>query len=114
MAKSMLAMNQLLKCLCSEPSNTTDDDPACKTCSMDALSGSEDDGEDSDKDIKAFCGNTANGAPNKKRARIEQPDNNDPLLLEITENFLDADEMGPAIDKFANFVGRIDVPLKYV
>lgn len=66
---------------------------------MDALSASEDDGEDSDKNIKAFRGNTANGAPNKKRAWIEHPDNNDPFLLEITENFLDADETGPAIDK---------------
>ena len=46
MAESMLAMNQLLKCLCSEPSNATDDDPACKTCSMDAFSASEGDGED--------------------------------------------------------------------
>ena len=46
MAESMLAMNQLLKCLCSKLSNATDDDPACKTCSMDALSASEGDGED--------------------------------------------------------------------
>ena len=68
MAESMLAMNQFLKYLCSEPSNATEDDPACKTCSMDALSASEDDGEDPDKDIKAFCGNTADGTPNKKRA----------------------------------------------
>lgn len=98
MAESMLAMNQLLKCLCSEPSNVTDDDPACKTCSMDALSASEDDGGDPDKNIKAFRGNTADGAPNKKRAWIEHPDN-DPLLLEITENFLNADEMGQAINK---------------
>ena len=35
---------------------------------MDALSASEDDGGDPDKNIKAFRGNTADGAPNKKRA----------------------------------------------
>ena len=113
MAESMLAMNQLLKCLCSEPSNATDDDPACKTCSMDALSASEDDGEDPDKDIKAFCGNIADGALNKKRGWIEQPDNNDPLLLEIMENFLDADEMGPAINKSLPTLLTASGPKKY-
>ena len=109
MADSMLSMNQSLKRLRSEPSDATDDDPASKkskTCSTDVMSASEDDEEDSDKDIAAFCGNTAEGAPKEKPcARLEQTDNNDPLLSEIAEDFLNADEAGPAIDKqFATFV----------
>lgn len=55
--------------------------------------------ERTDKDIKAFCFNTADGTPNEKCAWIEHPDNTEPLLLEITENFLNANETGPAINK---------------
>lgn len=96
MAESMLAMNQLLKCLLWTQQRYWS---WSYDGSMDALSASEDDGGDPDKNIKAFRGNTADGAPNKRRTWIEHPDNNDPLLLEITENFLNADEMGQAINK---------------
>lgn len=69
--------------------------------------------ERTDKDIKDFCHNTADGIPNEKRAWIEHPVNNGSLLLEITENFLNADETGPAIDKSLPPLLTASSPKKY-
>ncbi|CAH3035585.1 unnamed protein product, partial [Pocillopora meandrina] len=58
----------------------------------------------------ALCGTEADGiSKDKPRAPLEQNDgSNDPLLSEIAEDFLKADDSGPAIEKqLADFINNL-------
>ena len=97
-------MNQSLKWL--HPSNTDDqlDSKRQKYSSKDEMSafdGSDDDGDDSDAELQALYGTEADKtSKDKPRAPLEQSDGgNDPLLSEIAEDLLNADESGPAAEK---------------
>ena len=113
MADSILNMNQSLKRL--HPSNTDDqlDPKRQKYSSKDEMStsgGSDEDGDDSDAELQALCGTEGdNTSKDKPRARLEQSDGgNDPLLSEIAEDFLNADESGPAAEKqLADFINNL-------
>lgn len=113
MADSILNMNQSLKRL--HPSNTDDqlDPKRRKYSSKDEMStsgGSDEDGDDSDAELQALCGTEGdNTSKDKPRARLEQSDGgNDPLLSEIAEDFLNADESGPAAEKqLADFINNL-------
>ena len=113
MADSILNMNQSLKRL--HPSNTDDQlDPKRRKYSskdeMSASDGSDEDGDDSDAELQALCGTEADKtSKDKPRARLEQSDGgNDPLLSEIAEDLLNADESGPAAEKqLADFINNL-------
>ena len=68
---------------------------------MSASDGSDEDGDDSDAEFQGLYGAEADKtSKDKPRARLEQSDGgNDPLLSEIVEDLLDADESGPAAKK---------------
>ena len=113
MADSILNLNQSLKRL--HPSNTDDQlDPKRRKYSskdeMSASDGSDEDGDDSDAELQALCGTEADKtSKDKPHARLEQSDGgNDPLLSEIAEDFLNADESGPAAEKqLADFINNL-------
>lgn len=113
MADSILNMNQSLKRL--RPSNTDDQlDPKRRKYSakdvMSASDGSDEDGDDSDAELQSLCGAEADKtSKDKPRARLEQSDGgNDPLLSEIAEDLLSADESGPAAEKqLADFINNL-------
>ena len=113
MADSILNMNQSLKRL--HPSNTDDQlDPKRRKYSskdeMSASDGSDEDGDDSDAELLALCGTEADkSSKDKPRAPLEQSDGgNDPLLSEIAEDLLNADESGPAAEKqLADFINNL-------
>lgn len=113
MADSMIAVQQSLKRLHSSHTDEQIDPKRRKHCSRDEMSasdGSEHDGEDSDADLQALCGTEADGiSKDKPRAPLEQNDgSNDPLLSEIAEDFLNADDSGPAIEKqLADFINNL-------
>ena len=67
---------------------------------MSASDSSDDDGDDSEAELRALSGTEADKtSKDKTRARLEQRDGgNDPLLSEIAED-LNADESGPAAEK---------------
>ena len=111
MADSILHMNQSLKRL--HPSDTDDhhDPKRRKYSSKDDMSASDDsevDGNDSDAALQALCGtDTDKTSKDKPHARLEQSDN-DPLLSEIAEDLLNADESGPAAEKqLADFINNL-------
>ena len=113
MADSILNMNQSLKQLHS--SNTDDQhDPERRKHSskyeMSASGGSHEDLDDSDGELQALCDTEADKtSKDKPHARLEESDGgNDPLLLEIAEDFLNADESGPAAQKqLAEFINNL-------
>ena len=113
MADSILNMNKSLKRL--HPNNTDDQrDPKRRKYSykdeMNASDGSDDDGDDSDAALQALCGTEADRiSKDKPRARLEQCDGgNDPLLSEIAEDLLNADESGPAVEtQLADFINNL-------
>ena len=77
---------------------------------MSASDGSDEDGEDSDVNLRGFCGTEADKtSKDKPHARLEQSDeSNDPLLSEIAEDLLNADETGPAAEKqLADFINNL-------
>ena len=77
---------------------------------MSASDGSDEDGDDSDAELQALCGTEADKtSKDKPRARLEQSDGgNDPLLSEIAEDLLNADESGPAAEKqLADFINNL-------
>ena len=101
---SDINMNQSLKRL--HPSNTDSQlDPKRRKYSskdeMSASDGSDDDGDDSEAELQALYGiEVDKTSKDKTRARLEQSDGgNDPLLSEIAEDLLSADESGPAAEK---------------
>ena len=66
MADSLLAMNQWLYHLHSEPRKTTDGELHCKKSkksSTDVINASDNNDNNSDKEFEAFCGATAEDAP---------------------------------------------------
>ena len=67
---------------------------------MSASDGSDEDGDDSDAELQSLCGAEADKtSKDKPRARLEQSDGgNDPLLSEIAEDLLSADESDPAAE----------------
>ena len=76
---------------------------------MSASDGSDDEDNDSDADIRALCATeTDKSTKDKPRARLEQSDGcNDPLLSEIAEDFVNADDSGPAVEKqLAEFINK--------
>ena len=100
MADSILNMNQSLKRL---HSSNTDDQPDPKRRKHSSK-------DDSDAEIRALCDTEADKtSKDKPRARLEQSDGgNDPLLSEIAEDFLNADESGPAAEKqLAEFINSL-------
>ena len=104
MADSLLAMNQSLKRLNSSDAHDQQKSKRRKNNSKDDMSasdGSDDEDNDSDADIRALCATeTDKSIKEKPRARLEQSDgSNDPLLSEIAEDFVNADDSGPAVDK---------------
>ena len=112
-ADSIPNINQSLKRL--HPSNTNSQlkPKRRKHSSKDELTasdGSDEDEDDLDVELQALCGTEAD-KPSKDnpRARLEQSDGgNDPLLLEITEDLLNADESGPAAEKqLADFINNL-------
>ena len=113
MADSYLNMNQSLKRL--HPSNTDGqlDPKRRKYTSKDEMSasdGSDDDRDDSDTELQALCGNEADKtSKDKPRARLEISDGgNDPLLSEIAEDLLNADESGPVAEKqLVDFINNL-------
>ena len=113
MADSMIAVQQSLKRLHSSHTDEQIDPKRHKHCSRDEMSasdGSEHDGEDSDADLQVLCGTEADGtSKDKPRAPLEQNDgSNDPLLSEIAEDFLNADDSGLAIEKqLADFINNL-------
>ena len=77
---------------------------------MSASDGSDDGGDDSKAERQALCGTEADKtSKDKPRARLEQSDGgNDPLLSEIAEDPLKADESGPAVEKqLADFINNL-------
>ena len=110
MADSILNMNQSLKRL---HSSNQPDPKRRKHSSKDETSasdGSDEDLDDSDAEIRALCDTeAAKTSKDKPRAQLEQSDGgNDPLLSEIAEDFLNADESGPAAEKqLAEFINSL-------
>ena len=77
---------------------------------MSASHGSNKDGDDSDTELQALCSTEADKASqNKPCAQLEQSNGgNDPLLSENAEDFLNADESGPAAEKqLAEFINNL-------
>ena len=113
MADSMIAMNQSLKRLNSSDTHDQHNSKRRKNNPEDEMSateGSDDDGNDSDAEIQALCATeTDKSAKDKPRARLEQSDgSNDPLLSEIAEDFVNADDSGPAVEKqLAEFINNL-------
>lgn len=113
MADSLLAMNQSLKRLNSSDTNDQQNSKRRKNNSKDEMSasdGSDDEDNDSDADIRALCATkTDKSIKEKPRARLEQSDgSNDPLLSEIAEDFVNADDSGPAVEKqLAEFINNL-------
>lgn len=113
MADSILNMNQSLKRLHSSNTDDQPDSKRRKHSSKDETSasdGSDEDLDDSDAEIRALCDTEADKtSKDKPRARLEQSDgSNDPLLSEIAEDFLNADESGPAAEKqLAEFINSL-------
>ena len=113
MADSLLAMNQSLKRLNSSDTHDQQKSNRRKNNSKDDMSasdGSDDEDNDSDADIRALCATeTDKSTKDKPRARLEQSDGcNDPLLSEIAEDFVNADDSGPAVDKkLAEFINNL-------
>ena len=113
MADSILNMNQSLKRL--HPSNTEDqlDSKRRKYSAKDVMSasdGSDEDGHELDAELQGLCGVEADKtSKDKPCARLEQSDGgNDPLLSEIAEDLLNADESGPAAEKqLADFINNL-------
>ena len=103
MTDSLLAMKRSLKRLHHASNKVKDSEPAgkkSKTCTTDVMSVSDDEGDNSDKEIEAVCGATAEDASKDEPcARLEQTHGNDSLLSEMADDFLSADETGPVIDK---------------
>ena len=104
MADSILNMNQSLKQV--HPSNTDDKLKTKwqKYSAKDDLSASDasdEDGDDLDAELQGLCGTEADKtSKNKPCALLEQSDGgNDPLLLEMSDNLLNADESGLAAEK---------------
>ena len=113
MADLILNMNQSLKRLHSSNTDDQPDPKRRKHSSQDetgASDGSDEDLDDSDAEIWALCDTEADKtSKDKPRARLEQSDGgNDPLLSEIAEDFLNADESGPAAEKqLAEFINSL-------
>lgn len=113
MADSILNMNQSLKRLHSSNTDDQHDPKRCKHSSKDEMSasdGSDEDVDDSDAELQALCDTEADKtSKDKPRARLEQSDGgNDPLLSEIAEDFLNADESGLAAEKqLAEFINNL-------
>jgi len=113
MADSLLTMNKSLKRLNSSDTNDQQNSKRRKNNSKDEMSasdGSDDEDNDSDADIRALCATkTDKSTKEKPRARLEQSDgSNDPLLSEIAEDFVNADDSGPAVEKqLAEFINNL-------
>ena len=77
---------------------------------MSASGGTDDEDNASYADIRALCATeTDKSTKDKPRARLERSDgSNDPLLSEIAEDFANADDSGPAVDKqLAEFINNL-------